>query len=352
MCGRYSNQFYYNSSITCSYDQLYWISFLFFSGRNSGRESNRYSRRSLLLHCRPHNRSGNRSDHTWNKYSRNLYRYLYNGCCRRMSGSDSNYIGNDHCTTCSNNQLYRISFLFFSGRNSASDSNRYSRRSLFLYCRPHNRSGNRSDHTWNKHSRNLYRYLYNGCCRRMSRSDSNHIGNDHYTTCSYDQLYRISFLFFSGRNSGRDSNRYSRRSLLLYCRPHNRSGNRSDHTWNKYSRNLYRYLYNGCRRRMSGSGSNHTGNDHCTTCSNNQLYRISFLFFTGRNSGRDSNRYSRRSLLLYCRPHNRSGNRSHHTWNKYSRNLYHYLYNGCCRRMPRSDSNHIGNNNDTFGSYI
>ena len=64
-----------------------------------------------------------------------------------MCSCDSYKFYYDHCVTDSNDQLCRKSILFFSRWSSGSDTNRYSRRNLFIHCRTNDRCSNWCHHT-------------------------------------------------------------------------------------------------------------------------------------------------------------------------------------------------------------
>ena len=188
-----------------------------------------------------------------------------------MCSGNSDKFCYDNCITCSHDQLCRQSILFFTRRCAVSDSDRYSGRNLFFYCRIDDRCGYRSDHTELKHCGNLYGYLYNGCCGWMCCTNSNDFCYHHYITCSYDQLCRQSILFFTRRCAVSDSNRYSGRNLFFHCRINDRCGYRSDHAEHKHCGNLYSYLYNGSGGRMCCTDSNDFCYYNCVAGGNIQL---------------------------------------------------------------------------------
>ena len=60
----------------------------------------------------------------------------------------------------------------------AVDSDGYSWRNVFIDCRINDRCGYWCNYSEHEHGRNLYCYLYNGCCGWMCSADSDNIGDN------------------------------------------------------------------------------------------------------------------------------------------------------------------------------
>ena len=97
-------------------------------------------------------------------------------------------------------------------------------------------------------------------CWWLCSSNSDKFYYYNYITCSNDQLCRNSILYFTCWCAGCNTDRHSGWNIFFYCRINNQCSNRSDHSEYKHCRNLYGYLYNGCRWRMCCTDSN----DFCT----------------------------------------------------------------------------------------
>ncbi len=92
----------------------------------------------------------------------------------------------DHSPAISNDLLCRHTVLQFTGWSPGGDPDRYSGRNIFFNRRLNDQCRYGSHYSEQQYSGNIYGYLYNGCWWRMCCTDSNHIGNDHSSSCSND----------------------------------------------------------------------------------------------------------------------------------------------------------------------
>src|SRR6185295_16421134 len=161
-------------------------------------------------------------------------------CC-----TDGDNFSNNNCTTSSNDQLCRYTFLYIAGWRAGCNADWYSGRNIFIYCRINDQCGDRCDYPKFKHSGNLYGYLYNGSRWWVRCTDCYYFCDNNYITCSNDKLCGKSILYFTGWGTGGNPYWYSGRNIFIYCRINNQCGDRCDYSKFKHSGNLYGYLYNG-----------------------------------------------------------------------------------------------------------
>ena len=84
-------------------------------------------------------------------------------------------------------------------------------------------------------------------------------------TCSDDQLCGYTILYFTGWRAGCNTDWHSRRNLFFYCGINDQCSDRCYYSKFKHCRNLYGYLYYGCRRWMCCTDGDYFGNYNCFT---------------------------------------------------------------------------------------
>ncbi len=172
----------------------------------------------------------------------------------------------------------------------------------------------------------------------MCSGNSNKFCYHYHFTCGYDKLCRKSILYFTGWCTGCNTNWYSGRNIFINCRINDQCSDGCDYSKFKHSRNLYGYVYNGCRRWMRCTNCYYFSNNNYFTCGNDKLCRKSFLYFTGWCTGCNTDGYSGWNLFFYCGINDQRSDRCDYSKFKHCRNLYGYLYNDCCRWMCCTDS--------------
>ena len=132
MCCTDSNDIGDDNNITSSYDQLCRHTILFITGWCAVCNPDGHSRRNIYSGtCRTDDQCRYRSNHTEQQYSRNIYGYLYDGSCRRMCCTDSDYISDGNNITCSYDQLCRHTILFITCRCAVCNTDRHSRWNIY-----------------------------------------------------------------------------------------------------------------------------------------------------------------------------------------------------------------------------